>query len=176
MLAISSDARTCGARFTDLLEERTRDHVPLDWATTQNNLGIALLRHGEALLRRGERESGTARLEEAVVAHRAALEEMTRERVPLGWAQMQFNLGATLFRLGEQANGTVQLEEAVSAYRAGSKLMGPRLGRAPSRQARVATVRTAARKFRTLFRGGGDEVAIWSGREAFQPFAPCLTY
>jgi hypothetical protein len=48
------------------LEERTRDLVPLDWATTQNNLGAALL----AL---GERESGTARLEEAVAAWDACL-------------------------------------------------------------------------------------------------------
>ena len=37
---------------------------------TQNNLGLALARLGE-------RESGTARLEEAVAAFRAALEEMT---------------------------------------------------------------------------------------------------
>ena len=36
-----------------------RERVPLDWAKTQNNLGIALWRLGE-------RESGTARLEEAV--------------------------------------------------------------------------------------------------------------
>ena len=37
----------------------TRERVPLDWATTQNNLGNAL-----SVL--GARESGTARLEEAV--------------------------------------------------------------------------------------------------------------
>jgi hypothetical protein len=42
--------------------------VPLDWAATQSDLGNAL----ETL---GERESGTARLEEAVAAYRAALEE-----------------------------------------------------------------------------------------------------
>ena len=48
---------------------RTRERVPLDWATTQNNLGNAL-----ATL--GERESGTARLEEAVAAYREALEGM----------------------------------------------------------------------------------------------------
>ena len=48
--------------------------MPLDWATTQNNLGVAL-----ATL--GERESGTARLEEAVAAFRAALEEWTRDRI-----------------------------------------------------------------------------------------------
>ena len=45
----------------------------------------------------GERESGTARLEQAVVAFRAALEERTeertRERVPLNWAATQNNLG-----------------------------------------------------------------------------------
>jgi hypothetical protein len=34
----------------------------------------------------GERESGTARLEEAVAVYRAALEERTRARVPLQWA------------------------------------------------------------------------------------------
>ena len=57
----------------------TRERVPLDWARTQVNLGVALRTLGE-------RESGTARLEEAVVAYRAALEEWTRERVPLDWA------------------------------------------------------------------------------------------
>jgi hypothetical protein len=51
---------------------------------TQMNLG-------NALAGLGERESGTARLEEAVRAHRAALEERTRERVPLEWAMTQSN-------------------------------------------------------------------------------------
>ena len=46
--------------------------------------------------RSGERESGTARLEEAVAAYRAALEERTRERVPLDWAMTQNNLGIAL--------------------------------------------------------------------------------
>jgi hypothetical protein len=41
--------------------------------------------HGKpvALEALGERESGTALLDEAVTAYRAALEERTRERVPL---------------------------------------------------------------------------------------------
>ncbi len=84
---------------------------PLQWATTQNNLGNAL----QTL---GERESGTARLEEAVVAYRAALEERTRERVPLDWAATQMNLGNALETLGERESGTARLEEAVAAYRA----------------------------------------------------------
>ncbi len=66
----------------------------------------------------GERESGTARLEEAVAAYRAALEERTRERVPLDWAMTQNNLGNALETLGERESGTARLEEAVAAYRA----------------------------------------------------------
>jgi tetratricopeptide (TPR) repeat protein len=54
-----------------VLQQRPRDRVPLQWATTQNNLGIALSRLGG-------RESGTARVEEAVAAYRAALQERTR--------------------------------------------------------------------------------------------------
>ena len=68
--------------------------------------------------RSGERESGTARLEEAVAAYRAALEERTRERVPLDWAMTQNNLGNALRTLGERESGTARLEEAVAAYRA----------------------------------------------------------
>jgi hypothetical protein len=107
------------AAYRAALEERTRDRVPLDWAMTQNNLGIAL----QTL---GARESGTLasagagrmRLEEAVAAYRAALEERTRDRVPLDWAGTQNNLGAALWTLGERESGTARLEEAVAAYRA----------------------------------------------------------
>jgi tetratricopeptide (TPR) repeat protein len=76
----------------------------------QNNLGLSLYRLGE-------RESGTAKLEEAVAAYREALKEWTRERVPLQWATTQNNLGNALLRLGERENGTAKLEEAVAAYR-----------------------------------------------------------
>jgi hypothetical protein len=47
--------------YCEALKECTRERVPLEWATTQNNLGTALL----AL---GEREGGTERLEEARAA------------------------------------------------------------------------------------------------------------
>jgi tetratricopeptide (TPR) repeat protein len=96
--------------FRAALTAYIRERVPLDWARTQNSLGIALSRLGE-------RESGTARLEEAVAAYRDALKEYTRERVPLQWAMTQNNLGAALSRLGERESGTARLEEAVAAYR-----------------------------------------------------------
>ena len=60
---------------------------------TQMNLGTAL----ETL---GERESGTARLTEAVAAYHAALEERTRDRVPLDWALTQMNLGQRALEAG----------------------------------------------------------------------------
>ena len=50
------------------LQELPREHVPLDWAGTQNNLGNAL-----GIL--GERESDVERLKQAVAAYRAALQE-----------------------------------------------------------------------------------------------------
>jgi len=53
-----------------------------------------------------------------VAACRAALEERTRDRVPLDWAETETNLGAALLRLGERESGTARLEEAVAAYRA----------------------------------------------------------
>ena len=47
-----------------------------------------------------------------------ALEEQTRERVPLAWAATQNNLGFALTRLGQRESGTGRLEEAVAACRA----------------------------------------------------------
>ncbi|MGH6847192.1 MAG: hypothetical protein ACREC0_07085 [Methylocella sp.] len=96
--------------YRKVLDERTRERVPLLWARTQVSLGAAL-----ATL--GERESGTARLEEAVEAYRDALLELTRVRALLDWAMTQMNLGAALATLGERESGTARLEEAVAAYR-----------------------------------------------------------
>jgi tetratricopeptide (TPR) repeat protein len=73
-----------------------RTERPLDWASTQNNLG-------NALRTLGGREDGTARLEEAVAAFRDALKERTRERVPFDWARTQHNLGTALWTLGERS-------------------------------------------------------------------------
>ena len=97
------------AAYTEVLKERTRERVPLDWAATQNNLGAAL-----ATL--GEREGRPERLEQAVAAYTEALKERTRERVPLKWAATQNNLGGALVRLGEREGRPERLEQAVAAY------------------------------------------------------------
>ena len=77
---------------------------------TQNNLGIAL-----KIL--GERESETTRLKEAVTTFRSALEERTRNKVPLDWAASQNDLGATLQALGLRERETAYLEESVNILR-----------------------------------------------------------
>jgi hypothetical protein len=59
--------------------EYTRESAPLDWAETRANTQMNL---GNALSRIGERESGTAHLEEAVAAYRAAPEPGTPPQPP----------------------------------------------------------------------------------------------
>ena len=68
--------------------------------------------------RSASRRAGRRGWKEAVAACRAALEELTRERVPLSWAGSQDSLGDALRALGEREGGTERLEEAVAAYRA----------------------------------------------------------
>jgi hypothetical protein len=66
-----------------------------------------------AIGRHRERESGTARLEEAVVAYRAALEEWTRERVPLDWAMSTGSQGEVLTLLAERRGDLAMAEQAL---------------------------------------------------------------
>jgi hypothetical protein len=98
------------AAYRTMLQSLTRESTPLDWAITQDNLGIVL----EQL---GEQQDSPMNFEEAVAAYRDALLVLTHERVPLQWAMTQMNLGDALTRLGERESGTARLEEAVAAYR-----------------------------------------------------------
>jgi tetratricopeptide (TPR) repeat protein len=86
-------------------------------ARNSDELGTATFLFGTAFWRLGERESGTARLEKAVVAYRAALTLTIRERVPSKWAATQNSLGTALETLGEREGGTAHLEAAIVAYR-----------------------------------------------------------
>jgi hypothetical protein len=90
----------------------------LDKTRAMDELGAWYNRLGTALATLGARESGTARLGEAVAAYRAALEERARDRVPLDWARTQNNLGNALQTLGGRESGTARLVESVAAYRA----------------------------------------------------------
>ena len=124
---------------------------------TQNNLG-------NALARLGARERSTQRLEEAVAAFRAALQEWTRERVPLQWATTQNNLGSALWMLGERESGTRRLEQAVEACRAA--LQERTRERLPLDWARRRTT-SAARSGGSA--SGRAAPSVWKRRS--QPFA-----
>ena len=75
--------------------------------------GSTLVILADALATLGDQSGQNAPLQEAVGAYRAALQERTRERVPLQWAMTQNNLGTALGTLGERKSGTQRLEEAV---------------------------------------------------------------
>jgi tetratricopeptide (TPR) repeat protein len=96
------------------LAATARDRAPLNWATMQLGLGVALATLGEC-------ESGTASLKEAVVACRAALAATLRDRTPFQWAQAQMGLGTALAVLGQRESGTTHLEAAEAAYRDASE-------------------------------------------------------
>ena len=78
---------------------------------TQNNLGLALLTLGE-------RESGTARLEEAVAAYRAALRNGRASGCRCNGRRRRSTSAPRFATLGERESGTARLEEAVAAFRA----------------------------------------------------------
>ena len=108
-----------------VLEQGLRDATQklstlLNSPTIRRPRHLAVLRvaFGNALTTLGARDSGTKRFEQAVEAYQAAIEVLTRERVPLDWAMTQNNLGNALQALGERESGTERLEQAVEAYRA----------------------------------------------------------
>jgi hypothetical protein len=105
------------AAYQAALTERTRDRVPLGWATTQTDLG-------DALQTLGKRESGTARLEEAVAAYQAALMEWTRDRAPLQWALNTGNQGVALRTLAERRRDLAMAVQAQAQINAALEVFG----------------------------------------------------
>ena len=81
----------------------------MDWAATKNNLGTAL----QVL---GQREKDPKLLRKSVDAYQNALQEWTRERVPMSWATTFNNLGTVLRLLGETRKGPRTLEQSVAAF------------------------------------------------------------
>lgn len=94
--------------FHSALTVYTRERFPVDWATTQNDLGCAL----RAM---GEREGDTQALTQAVASFRGALEVIGRTRHPLWWAIIQSNLGNSLRLLAQQNSDELLLREAIDA-------------------------------------------------------------
>ena len=89
----------------------------LQLASTPDEIGYDQNLLGNALSDLGARESGTARLEEAVAAYRAALEERTRAANPQAWATTQNNLGAVLAIIAERSGDRGRMAAAAACAR-----------------------------------------------------------
>jgi hypothetical protein len=104
------------AAFRAALEERTREHAPLDWADTETNLGTALEKLGER--EADDPKQQKADLQQSVAAVSSALEELSQPKEPTYWAMAQAQLGDSLRALGERDSGSADLEKAAAALRA----------------------------------------------------------
>jgi hypothetical protein len=79
----------------------------------------------------GERESGTAHLEQAVETCLLALLENTREPMPLGWPETQFDLGRALAALEARSPSAGMTREALTcSQQAGPILRSAGMARA----------------------------------------------
>ena len=90
---------------------------PMDWAATQNNLGIAL----RCQAGRTAGAEAKALLKEATEPYQAALTVHTAAARSVDWAGIQNNLGIALSDLGRRTTGEVGvalLAESASAHRA----------------------------------------------------------
>jgi tetratricopeptide (TPR) repeat protein len=85
-----------------------------DYDLRGNYLGA----QANALYQQGDRRGDNGSLGSAVATYRAALEERTRERVPLDWAMTQNNLGNALQALGERRSDLAVLDAARAALAA----------------------------------------------------------
>ena len=88
---------------------RARVFDEMEWARLKFD-------EGGAAYERGQYDPEPDLLNRAITAYRAALEERTRDRVPLDWAMTQNNLGTALSTLGERGDEAA-LQEAITAYR-----------------------------------------------------------
>jgi tetratricopeptide (TPR) repeat protein len=95
-----------------------RAKVPLDWAATQNSIGLALAALGQL-------ESDPSQLNEAVLAYRDALQERTRAKAPFDWAITQINLGNAFGSLGQRESDPAPLREAARAYEGALLVLRP---------------------------------------------------
>ena len=96
--------------YKDALLERTRERFPLDWAKTQNNLGLAYT--NLASVRDKE-----VNLSKAIQSCKDALLELTHERFPLDWAMTQNNLGNAYGDLALVRDKEVNLSKAIQSYK-----------------------------------------------------------
>jgi tetratricopeptide (TPR) repeat protein len=98
------------AAYEAALEYRTPQAAPLDYATTQNNLGTAYCNLSEI-------EDRAGHLRRAITAYEAALVYRTPQATPLAYARTQHNLGIALEDSGDLPAAVARWREAERYYR-----------------------------------------------------------
>ena len=93
------------------LENISKDDHPIEWATAQRNLGVAL----QAL---AEPSDDADTLGAAADAYRAALGPFTKALFPREWAVLQNRLGLMLYKLDRKTGDTELVKHALSAFQA----------------------------------------------------------
>lgn len=120
---LASVLLTLGTRDSSsdlLLEAVDRFNAPLQYFSEVGDvLMVAIVRSnlGAALRLAGERESGVARLREAVSCLQDAVLEPAFGRQPREWGTAQNNLGNALRVLGEREHSVSLLQQSVQAFR-----------------------------------------------------------
>ncbi len=104
------------AAYQAALEEQCRDLAPSSWATTNANLG-------NALVEIAERENDNAMLEDATSAYRDALKARPAEDSPFDTAKININLAYTLGALWNRTRDRRVLDEALDAVEAALSLI-----------------------------------------------------
>ncbi len=94
-----------------ILDGYPRERKPIEWAHIESSLGDALMGLYDL-----DPKSGGQYPEQAAIAYRASLQELTLERDPLGWAQAKAGLGNALEELGYNNSDSSYLNQAIDAY------------------------------------------------------------
>ena len=97
--------------YQSALENISKDEHPIEWATAQRNLGVAL----QAL---AEPSDDADTLGAAADAYRAALGPITKALFPREWAVLQNRLGLMLYKLDRKTGDTELVKHALSAFQA----------------------------------------------------------
>jgi len=98
--------------YLAVLEVRTYDQAPQDWAITKINLGSAFSRLGKVELETGTGD-GVEQSNRAVTIYREVLDKQSENETPGSWARAQNNLADALTTLGRHKRDTSPLNEAV---------------------------------------------------------------
>ncbi len=94
-----------------ILNGYPRAQRPIEWAQLQSALGDALMGLYDL-----DPKSGAQYAEQAAVAYRASLEELTLEHDPLVWAEAKQGLGNALEEIGYNNSESIYLNQATDAY------------------------------------------------------------